>query len=181
MRRVRTAVVVAGSLVVAALAVPGLASAEPPLGTKTARKFRGTPTVGALFDSATSKTHFCTASVVASPHGNVLITAATRARLGAELLTRQICQVRAVNISEAVDLYELMTETGNAAQTLCQQYEAALREFHQQNYRQSAKILGSILDEYPDDGPAVVLLSRVADRLVNPTSEFKPYWDLPGK
>jgi adenylate cyclase len=112
---------------------------------------------------------------------NVLITAATRARLGAGLLTRHICQVRAVNISEAVDLYELMTETGDAAQALCQQYEAALREFHQQNYRQSAKILGSILDEYPNDGPAVVLLSRVAERLVNPTSEFMPFWDLPGK
>ena len=32
--------------------------------------------MGALFDSASSKKHFCTASVVASPQGNVLMTAA---------------------------------------------------------------------------------------------------------
>jgi V8-like Glu-specific endopeptidase len=76
MRRVWSAVAIAGSLAVAALAVPGVTSAKPPAGTKKARTFPGTPTVGALFDSATSKTHFCTASVVASPHGNVLITAA---------------------------------------------------------------------------------------------------------
>ena len=77
MRRVWNVVVIAGGLVVAAaFAVPGIASAKPPIGTPKAKTFSGTPTVGALFGSATSKTHFCTASVVASPHGNVLITAA---------------------------------------------------------------------------------------------------------
>ena len=75
MRRAWSAVAIAASLAVAALAVPGLAFAKPPVGTKRARAFSGTPTVGALFDSATSTTHFCTASVVASPHGDVLLTA----------------------------------------------------------------------------------------------------------
>jgi len=112
---------------------------------------------------------------------NVLITAATRARLGAGYLTRQICRVNVVNISEAVELHELMTETGTAAEALCRQYESALHEFHQQNFRQAAKILGSILEDSPNDGPSVVLLSRVADQLLNPTREFKPAWELPGK
>jgi V8-like Glu-specific endopeptidase len=84
MRRVSSAVAVAvavaiaigGSLAVAVVARPDVASAKPPAGTKTARTFNGTPTVGALFESASSRTHFCTASVVASPRGNVLITAA---------------------------------------------------------------------------------------------------------
>ena len=86
-----------------------------------------------------------------------------------------------VRESVGVEVNELVTETGSAAETLCQQYEAALREFHQQNFRQAAKILGSVLEEFPNDGPAVVLLSRVADRLVHPAGEFKPSWDLPGK
>jgi V8-like Glu-specific endopeptidase len=72
MRRLRSALAV----IVAVAVVPAAAMASPPAGTKTATKFRGTATVGALFDSATSTTHFCTASVVASPHGDVLITAA---------------------------------------------------------------------------------------------------------
>src|ERR1700733_2869710 len=73
---VATALAIAGGLALAMLAAPGIASAKPPAGTQKATTFPGTPTVGALFDSATSKTHFCTASVVASPRGNVLITAA---------------------------------------------------------------------------------------------------------
>ena len=76
MRRVRSSIAIAASLAIAALGMPGVASAKPPAGTKKARTFSGTPTVGALFDSATSKTHFCTASVVASPRGDLLITAA---------------------------------------------------------------------------------------------------------
>jgi V8-like Glu-specific endopeptidase len=76
MRRVCTAVVVIGALAVGGAALSSFAVAKPPVQTKKATKFRGTPTVGALFDSAASRTHFCTASVVASPHGDVLITAA---------------------------------------------------------------------------------------------------------
>ncbi len=78
MRRVRgslvTAIVV--SLAVVAPVLTGVASAKPPAGTQKSRAFPGTPTVGALFGSAGSKKHFCTASVVASPAGDVLLTAA---------------------------------------------------------------------------------------------------------
>jgi V8-like Glu-specific endopeptidase len=76
MRRFWSAAAISASLAVAAFAVPSVAAAKPPAGTKKAKSFLGTPTVGALFASASSKTHFCTASVVASPRGNVLITAA---------------------------------------------------------------------------------------------------------
>src|ERR1700759_3828855 len=76
MGRVRSAIVIAGILAVAALASGGVAGAKPPAGTQKSRPFSGPPTVGALFDSATSGKHFCTASVVASPKGNVLMTAA---------------------------------------------------------------------------------------------------------
>lgn len=78
MGRVRSAIVIAiaASLAVTALALPAVASAKPPAGTQKSKVFSGTPTVGALFDSATSGKHFCTASVVASPQGNVLMTAA---------------------------------------------------------------------------------------------------------
>jgi V8-like Glu-specific endopeptidase len=42
----------------------------------TARAFTGTETVGALFASTSSTSHFCTASVVDSPRGDILLTAA---------------------------------------------------------------------------------------------------------
>jgi V8-like Glu-specific endopeptidase len=49
--------------------------AGEPSGTPTARHFRGTRTVGALFPPDSS-VHTCTASVVESTAGNVLVTAA---------------------------------------------------------------------------------------------------------
>src|SRR5690242_14855292 len=78
MRRLRSLAVIATAvpLAIAALVLPGAVSAKPPAGTPKAKTFPGTPTVGALFDGAGSKKHFCSASVVASPGGNVLLTAA---------------------------------------------------------------------------------------------------------
>ncbi len=78
MRRVGSAIGIAvvGSLVAAALVLAGAAGAKPPAGTPKSKPFAGTPTVGALFESAASGKHFCTASVVASPGGDVLMTAA---------------------------------------------------------------------------------------------------------
>jgi V8-like Glu-specific endopeptidase len=54
------------------------AAADPPAppGTPTATSFDGVPSVGPLFASGTSTTHGCTASVVASPTRDLIITAA---------------------------------------------------------------------------------------------------------
>ena len=76
MPRVRNVVAIAGSLAVAGLAVTSVLSAQPPAGTKKATNFSGTPTVGVLSGRTANRTFFCTASVVASPAGNVLMTAA---------------------------------------------------------------------------------------------------------
>lgn len=66
------------ALAAGALLVSSATAASPtvPPGTPTARTFHGIKTVGALFPSATSTHHFCTASVVRSPQGDVLLTAA---------------------------------------------------------------------------------------------------------
>jgi V8-like Glu-specific endopeptidase len=55
----------------------GSSTAPPePVGTPTAHHFSGMRTVGALFGSATATKHTCTASVIDSPGGNVILTAA---------------------------------------------------------------------------------------------------------
>jgi V8-like Glu-specific endopeptidase len=48
----------------------------PPPGTPKARHFDGTPTVGALFFTTGKLVHFCTASVVNSARGDLVLTAA---------------------------------------------------------------------------------------------------------
>jgi hypothetical protein len=78
MYRTRTTLrLLALGLLAAAIVVPNaLGASSAPPGTRTAKVFHGTPTVGPLFGSAVSTQHFCTASVVESPRGDVLLTAA---------------------------------------------------------------------------------------------------------
>jgi V8-like Glu-specific endopeptidase len=52
------------------------APSRPPRGTPNPVSFPGVPTVGALFYTANSTRHFCTASVVSSSTGNLVLTAA---------------------------------------------------------------------------------------------------------
>jgi V8-like Glu-specific endopeptidase len=52
------------------------ATPEPPPGTPTATPFNGVPTVGALFFTTGTDEHFCTASVVNSLPGDLVLTAA---------------------------------------------------------------------------------------------------------
>jgi V8-like Glu-specific endopeptidase len=57
------------------MSLSGPASSVPP-GTPTARHFAGMATVGPLFASARATKHGCTASVVDSPAGDLILTAA---------------------------------------------------------------------------------------------------------
>ena len=54
----------------------GSTMAKPPKGIPAATKFNGVPTAGALFYTTRSHPHFCTASVVDSRAGDLLLTAA---------------------------------------------------------------------------------------------------------
>lgn len=80
--RARTATLILALLVVTAtVAATSAARAissggSPPKGTPTAQRFAGVPTVGALFSTTGSATHFCTASVVDSAPRDLVITAA---------------------------------------------------------------------------------------------------------
>src|ERR1700690_4480550 len=65
-------------LAAAMSSIPAKAAPAPPI-RATGRPFAGTPAVGALFSTTSSGglgSHFCTASVVHSQHGDMLITAA---------------------------------------------------------------------------------------------------------
>ncbi len=56
--------------------LPSLISQSPPRGIPGSTSFSGVPTVGALFYTSGSGRHFCTASVVASTTGTIVLTAA---------------------------------------------------------------------------------------------------------
>lgn len=111
----------------------------------------------------------------------VMITEATRSQLGPGFATRRLCRVRVVNIVDPVTLYELAPPDNPQWETLQRTYEEALASFETRQFRFSARKLGELLHEHPDDGPSLVLMSRTVNCLVEEPVNFDPVWELPGK
>ncbi len=112
---------------------------------------------------------------------SILITGATAESLGKEFPTRKLCDVKVVNIPHPTALHELMPHPEPESSAIRQNYEGALERFERENFRASALMLSSLLDKY-EDGPSLVLLSRVVQALIDGRKpDHHPVWELPGK
>ena len=108
-----------------------------------------------------------------------LITGDTADLVGDAIPKRRLCSVRVVNIEEAVPLFELGLPPGGEA--IVKEYETALAAFENRDFRDAARILTGLLHQVPDDGPALVLLSRTVNALVSGPLPDHPVWTLEGK
>ncbi len=61
------------------------------------------------------------------------------------------------------------------------EYEAGLAEFEKRNFHLAARILANLRGKCPDDGPALLLLSRVVNGMVQEPVPVDLIWELPGK
>jgi adenylate cyclase len=111
---------------------------------------------------------------------DLLVTEATRRGLGAAFATRRLCAIQVVNIGDPVTIYEVSAGGPDWAER-ASQYERALADFEAGRFRESARALGGLLGAHPQDGPAMLLLSRAAQCLVEEPEPFDPVWRLPGK
>ena len=110
-----------------------------------------------------------------------VISAMTREALGPEWFTRRLCEVRVVNISQPVPLFDLTSGLAANWGPLRDNYEAALTAFQQREFRKAAALLGALLERYPDDGPSLVLMSRAVQALLEPSDTYDLVWSMPGK
>ncbi|MFV1969212.1 MAG: adenylate/guanylate cyclase domain-containing protein, partial [Pirellulaceae bacterium] len=111
----------------------------------------------------------------------LLVTSSTHGKLGEEFNCRRLCRVRVVNIDRSVELYEIVPQSDGLNRQSTQRYEEALAEFEQKNLLEAASLLGKLLGEDPQDGPSLLLMSRIVDALVLHPDGFDPVWELPGK
>jgi adenylate cyclase len=109
-----------------------------------------------------------------------LITEYTKARVGDEFPTRKLCQVKVINIEQPVELYELALPDRPGWSEARAEYEQALAEFERQRFREASLRLAGLRGRQ-DDGPALVLLARAVNCMVEVPSPFDPVWVLPGK
>jgi adenylate cyclase len=112
---------------------------------------------------------------------NSIITGSTRRLLDASYRVRRLCTVRVVNIAEPVELFELDCGDAPRRDELFPRYDEALAAFEAGNFSNASRLLGGLLDAFPGDGPALVLLSRAVDAMVNESADFSVVWRLPGK
>jgi adenylate cyclase len=106
----------------------------------------------------------------------VMITENTHAQIGEESDTRRLCQVKVINIPHPVELFELAVDPAENWGQLAATYETALDCFHKCDYRTAVERLGNLILEHPDDGPTLVLLSRVVSAMTNGPQEAHPVW-----
>jgi adenylate cyclase len=111
----------------------------------------------------------------------LLLTKETRSRLGAEFCTRRLGLVRAQNMADPLDLYELFTQAHPLWLELATEYEAALADFEAGHAVQSAQRLGLVINRHADDGPACALLARASSCMIEKPVPFDPAFRLPGK
>jgi adenylate cyclase len=112
----------------------------------------------------------------------LIVTDATRSRLGPEFSARRLCQVRVVNIGMPVTLFQLMpSDSRPAADAMGAGYERALSAFEAGRFEDAAKTLGDLLASDSADGPTLVLMERTLRCLIQPPDPFDPVWTLPGK
>lgn len=112
---------------------------------------------------------------------SLLVTGTTHAHLDPDFCSRRLGQVRVVNIAEPVTLHEVVASGKASCPKLQQDYEAALAQFEKKEFRQAIRILGNLLPDYPEDGPAFVLMARAVQCLVEEPEKFDAVWTLPGK
>ncbi|MBY0527378.1 MAG: adenylate/guanylate cyclase domain-containing protein [Gemmataceae bacterium] len=111
----------------------------------------------------------------------MLVTAATRQCLDDRFIARRVCRARVVNIVEPVDLYDVEAASTPERAQFFLASEAALEALEAREFALAARRSGEILLRHPGDGPLLLILSRVAQQLVQADLPFDPVWEPPGK
>jgi class 3 adenylate cyclase len=109
----------------------------------------------------------------------LLATAATYGRLGPEFVARRVCRARFVDIGEPIDVFEIEPASSADREAFLLSSESALDFLEGREFALAARQAATLLEEYPDDGPLRLILSRASTMLVN-GGNFDPVWEPPG-
>ncbi len=93
--------------------------------------------------------------------------------------TRRLTTVRVVGIASPLDIYQLCHL--ESQRNLCARYEEALQAYENGELQLAAGRLAALVQDYPDDRPTIILLSRAVELLTQPDRERNPIWNLTQK
>ncbi len=111
----------------------------------------------------------------------LLVTRATRERLGDGLIARRVVRTRVVNIEEPVDLYEVEAAGPEQRRRFFAESEAALDALESGDFALAGRQAATLLLDQRGDGPLLLTLSRASSALMQDGRDFDPVWGPPGK
>lgn len=97
---------------------------------------------------------------------------------------RRLCRVKVQNIEEPVEIWEVAPENREDWDDLADRYREAADHFEAGSFNRASAVLGDLLVRFPEDGPSLMLMSRVVEAMLGKRDEgekFDPVWELPGK
>jgi adenylate cyclase len=110
-----------------------------------------------------------------------LITGATLAALPPGAAVRRLARVRAVNIEQAIDLYEIVATAPKDWDERCRRYAEALTALERENLDEAARLAREMTRDYPHDLAATALFQRTQDAQLREEPSDTSVWQLPGK
>jgi len=111
----------------------------------------------------------------------MLMTEATQKLLPPEFCTRRIAEIRPNNFEASVRVHELIVPDHPAWPRIKTDYERALHLYEVGQFKLAARMMGNWQVEFPDDGPALVLLYRSVNGMVEGRNPEHPCWSLKEK
>ena len=109
---------------------------------------------------------------------HLIVSRATHDRLEGHFLSRRLGRVRVVNISEPVELFQVVPDGTPHWPELKGRYEEALTLYEHQELDLAARKLGSLIAEYGAIGPGMALMLRTIEGLLG---RWDAVLELPGK
>jgi adenylate cyclase len=111
----------------------------------------------------------------------LLVTEATANQLSGRFFKRRMRSVKFFNVQEPVTVYEVQSDPLSAWNDLKIEYESSLQLFENGELHAACKQLASIVNSFPDDVPAMLLLSHAVQALTAEEEYFDPVWRVDQK
>jgi adenylate cyclase len=110
-----------------------------------------------------------------------LISGSTLKELPEHVSVRRLARVRAVNIEQAIDLYEIVAEAPPDWDQRCRRYQEALIALERDDLDTATRLAGSLASDFPEDAAVKALAARATDAQSRANLGDTSVWQLPGK
>jgi adenylate cyclase len=110
-----------------------------------------------------------------------LVTSSTLRELPAGAAVRRLARVRAINIEQAIDLYEIVASPPADWDERCRRYNEALVALERDDGETATRLAQKLAADFPHDHAATALGNRAADSQRSLNTGDTSVWQLPGK